>query len=702
MTTPRRLDGGYPVTLDLAGRRTLVVGGGPVAARRARGLLAADALVDVVAPQLQAELLTLVRGGEIRWLQGEFEVSHLVEPVPAWFVHTATGVGDVDAAVARACKERGVWCVRADDGGASAAWTPAVARGLRDTAAEGVTVAVTGGGDPRRAVAVRDAISAAMASGSLPVRRVRLPITGAGAGASGGVDAGTAAAVAEGTTGRAARVGRVWLVGGGPGDPGLITVRGREVLERADVVVADRLGPRQLLDDLDPGVDVIDVGKTPGHHPISQERINEILVEQALLGRDVVRLKGGDPFVLGRGGEEALHCVAHGVPVEVVPGVTAAVSVPAAAGIPVTHRGITASFVVASAHDGATAALDALRDAPVTSTLVLLMGVTTLRSTAARLVAAGRSPQTPVALIESGWTDDQRTTVTTLEKAADVAEQEHVGSPAVIVVGDVVSVRAELGDLRGVDAVGAGSAVAASAPVAPSLVLLAHGSPDPRHAEGVERVAGHVRRAWAGAVRTAYLDHHPPTPAEVAEGLSGGVVVPLLLTTAHHVRVDVPAAAASMDAVGRGGYVVAGALGPDELLFRSCEDLLGAAGFAPDPTSAVVLFAGGSSDREAIAAIGAAAQGRTGRGWGPWTVAALAGGDSVATVAARLRAVEGVERVLVVSYMIADGVLRDRMVDQVAEAGATMVPGTLGDTPSLAALVTRRAAAALAASRPRQ
>jgi uroporphyrin-III C-methyltransferase/precorrin-2 dehydrogenase/sirohydrochlorin ferrochelatase len=161
----------------------------------------------------------------------------------------------------------------------------------------------------------------------------------------------------------------------------------------------------------------------------------------------VVRLKGGDPFVLGRGGEEALHCVEHGIPVEVVPGVTSAVSVPAAAGIPVTHRGITTSFVVASAHEGSDAALDAAREAPRDATLVLLMGVSSLAATAAGLVAGGRSPDTPVAFVESGWTRRQRTVVTTLEKAAWTATHEQLRSPAVVVVGDVVALRAHLGDL---------------------------------------------------------------------------------------------------------------------------------------------------------------------------------------------------------------------------------------------------------------
>jgi uroporphyrin-III C-methyltransferase len=479
------------------------------------------------------------------------------------------------------------------------------------------------------------------------------------------------------------------LVGGGPGDPGLITVRGRQLLAAADVIVTDRLGPRGLLDAVGPDVEVIDVGKTPGHHPIPQTRINEILVEHARRGRAVVRLKGGDPFVLGRGGEEAIHCVANGIPVEVVPGVTSAVSVPAAAGIPVTHRGITASFVVASAHDGATAALDALRDAPVTSTVVLLMGVTALADTARRLVESGRPPTTPVALVESGWTPAQRTTVTTLAEAAEVAEREGVRSPAVVVVGDVVRVREQVGDLVPPGLV---------ADAAPSLVLLAHGSPDPRHAKGVEKVAEQVRRRWPGHVHVAYLDHDSPSATDVAQRLEGGVLVPLLLTTAYHVRSDVPEAAAAMDALERGHYAVASALGPDRLLFAAADELLSRAGFAPDPHTGVVLFAGGSSDREAISTIDEAVGNRSVVGWGPWAVAALAGGDEIDVVADRLRAA-GAQRVLVLTYMVADGVLRDRMVTYADKAGAEVVPGSLGETDALADLVVQRAGEALATGR---
>ncbi|GAB3446063.1 uroporphyrinogen-III C-methyltransferase [Phycicoccus ginsengisoli] len=421
----------YPLTLDLHGRRTVVVGGGPVAARRARGLVEAGARVDVVAPWLCEDLAEAAGDGAVRWHDRDYVAGDLLEPEPAWLVHTATGDPATDAQVAREAEAARVWCVRADDATASTAWTPAVARGRAGTASEGVTVAVNAGGDPRRAAAVRDAVLAALDSGTLPVRRQRRT------------------APARVRDEASAGPGRVALVGGGPGADDLITVRGRALLAAADVVVTDRLGPRGLLATLAADVEVVDVGKTAGNHPVGQDRINELLVHHASLGRNVVRLKGGDPFVLGRGGEEALHCAAHGIPVEVVPGVTSAVSVPAAAGIPVTHRGVTASFVVASAHEGADHVLSAAADAAPDATLVLLMGVTRLAETAQALIGAGRPASTPVALVERGWTPEQRTTVSTLEHAAHDAARAGVRAPAVVVVGEVVSLRQHLGDLSG-------------------------------------------------------------------------------------------------------------------------------------------------------------------------------------------------------------------------------------------------------------
>lgn len=419
----------YPLTLDLTGRRVVVVGGGPVAARRVAGAVAAGGVVDVIAPWVCEDLAARVQTGEVRWYDRDYVAGDLLQPEAAWLVHTATGSPAVDAQVAREAEAARIWCVRADDAQASSAWTPAVARGASGGPADGLTVAVSGGGDPRRAAAVRDAVQAALDSGTLPVRRVR------------------AADAPDHESG--SPVGKVALVGGGPGADDLITVRGRALLASADVVVADRLGPRGLLASLSHEVEIVDVGKTPGHHPVSQDRINELLLHHARLGKHVVRLKGGDPFVLGRGGEEALYCAEHGIPVEVVPGVTSAVSVPAAAGIPVTHRGITASFVVASAHEGAQHVVRAAADAAPDATLVLLMGVTRLADTASALVRAGRPAETPVALIERGWTADQRTTTTTLARAATDAAAAGVTAPAVVVVGEVVSLRGVLGDLAG-------------------------------------------------------------------------------------------------------------------------------------------------------------------------------------------------------------------------------------------------------------
>lgn len=228
--------------------------------------------------------------------------------------------------------------------------------------------------------------------------------------------------------------GHVSLIGGGPGEESLITLRGRELLQAADVVVADRLGPRGLLADLGPNVQIIDVGKAPGQHTRSQEQINALLVEHALAGRSVVRLKGGDPYILGRGSEEREHCRRHGVTVEVVPGITSAVSVPAAAGIPLTHRGLSRGFSMITGHED----LGVIPRAEG-HTLVILMGVKTLRRTATQLMVNGFAAETPVGIVESGWTPDQRVTLGRLSSIADLATERRVANPAVIVVGDVVT-----------------------------------------------------------------------------------------------------------------------------------------------------------------------------------------------------------------------------------------------------------------------
>lgn len=233
--------------------------------------------------------------------------------------------------------------------------------------------------------------------------------------------------------------GSVLLVGAGPGTLDLLTVRGLRALETADVIVADRLGARTVLDELTAErgepltAEIIDVGKTPGHHPVPQQRINEILVEQARAGRRVVRLKGGDPFVFGRGSEELAHLREAGIVAQVVPGVTSANSVPAVAGIPLTHRSLATTYTVVTGHDQLSD-LGGGRD----HTVVVLMGIGTLTHSAMVLARGDRGGDCPVAIIEDGYGKNQRVTVGTLNTIAFQAAHRGVRSPAVVIVGDVV------------------------------------------------------------------------------------------------------------------------------------------------------------------------------------------------------------------------------------------------------------------------
>ncbi|WP_460703611.1 uroporphyrinogen-III C-methyltransferase [Myceligenerans halotolerans] len=232
--------------------------------------------------------------------------------------------------------------------------------------------------------------------------------------------------------------GRVTLVGGGPGAVDLLTLRAWRALQSADVVVADRLGAVGVLDDLPATTDVVHVGKTSGHHPVPQDEINRIIVARARAGAHVVRLKGGDPFLFGRGGEEMIACREAGIEVDVVPGVTSAVSVPELAGIPVTHRGTAHGVHITSGHGGLdAAALAVVREN--TATLVILMGVSSLSTIVQQALRAGTDPATPVAIVENGSTPAQRVTRTRLDEAADAAAAEGVVAPAVIVIGGVAA-----------------------------------------------------------------------------------------------------------------------------------------------------------------------------------------------------------------------------------------------------------------------
>lgn len=238
--------------------------------------------------------------------------------------------------------------------------------------------------------------------------------------------------------------GKVYLVGAGPGDPGLLTVRGLELLRRAKVVVYDRLVNPVLLEEAPPEAARIFVGKITGFHSLPQEQIAEILITHARRGLSVVRLKGGDPFVFGRGGEEAQALQDAGIPFEVVPGVSSAVAVPAYAGIPLTHRGLSSSFAVITGHEACKAgpSVDWKALATAVDTLVVLMGLKNLPGIVARLLAHGRSPETPVALVRWGTTEKQEIMTGTL---ADIVERASgLQPPVVVVIGEVVELAERL------------------------------------------------------------------------------------------------------------------------------------------------------------------------------------------------------------------------------------------------------------------
>jgi uroporphyrin-III C-methyltransferase/precorrin-2 dehydrogenase/sirohydrochlorin ferrochelatase len=238
----------------------------------------------------------------------------------------------------------------------------------------------------------------------------------------------------------------VALIGAGPGDPELLTVKGRRLLALADVVVADRLVPGLLLDELRPDVELVDASKIPYGPAKAQDEINRILVSRAREGHFVVRLKGGDPYVFGRGGEEVIACAEAGIPVTVVPGVTSAVAVPAAAGIPVTHRGIAHEFVVVSGHvapDDPRSLADWPMLAKLRGTLCVLMGLNHLPSIVDTLLEHGRSADTPVAVVQDGTTKAQRVVCGTLDEIADIVRTHHIHPPAVVVIGDVVNALSE-------------------------------------------------------------------------------------------------------------------------------------------------------------------------------------------------------------------------------------------------------------------
>jgi uroporphyrin-III C-methyltransferase/precorrin-2 dehydrogenase/sirohydrochlorin ferrochelatase len=402
----------YLLGLRLSGRRVLVVGGGHVAQRRVPALLEAGALVTIVSTSVTHALDDLIATGRVIWEARPYQVGDLDG---AWLVQACTDDRAVNTAVAAEAEAKRIWCVRADDKDASAAWTPASGK------VDEISVAVTAGGDPRRAAGIRDAVVEALRDGTVDARRNRTKPVG------------------------------VALVGGGPGDPGLITVRGRQLLAQADVVVADRLAPQALLDELSPDVELIDAAKIPYGRYLAQEKINELLIQHAKQGKFVVRLKGGDPFVFGRGGEEMLACAREGIPVIVVPGITSPVAVPAAANVPVTHRGVSQEFHVISVHvppGDPKSTVDWPNLARSGGTLVLMMAVERIGAIAETLIRDGRSSETPVMVVQDGTLPTQRTLYATLSTVAERVTAAGIRPPAIVIVGDVVKVGQEVEMVR--------------------------------------------------------------------------------------------------------------------------------------------------------------------------------------------------------------------------------------------------------------
>ncbi|QLL09270.1 uroporphyrinogen-III C-methyltransferase [Mycobacterium vicinigordonae] len=389
----------YLAGLRLAGRKVVVVGGGSVAQRRLPLLIASGADVHVVSRSAtrSVEAMEGITLSVREYRDGDLQ--------DAWYALAATNDPQVNAAVVAEAERRRIFCVRADIAVEGTAVTPA------SFSYAGLSVGVLAGGEHRRSAAIRSAIREALQQGLISAENS--DVVG----------------------------GSVALVGGGPGDPELITVRGRRLLAQADVVVTDRLAPPELLAELGPHIEVIDAAKIPYGRAMAQDAINAVLIERARAGKFVVRLKGGDPFVFARGFEEVQACAEAGIPVTVVPGVTSAIAVPAAAGVPVTHRAVNHEFVVVSGHlapdhPESLVNWDAL--AALTGTIVLLMAVERIELFAAALLKGGRPAETPVLVVQHGTTAAQLSLRATLADTPEKIRAEGIRPPAIIVIGPVV------------------------------------------------------------------------------------------------------------------------------------------------------------------------------------------------------------------------------------------------------------------------
>lgn len=445
----------FPIFLKLRGRTALLVGGGDAAAAKLRLLIAAHSNVRVVSRNADECVRELVDGTQVTLIETDFEESHLTGIAVAII---ATEDAAEDTRVATAARAARVTVNVVDRPALSDFTMPAIVD--RDP----VTVAIsTGGAAPVLARQVRGAVEAALPAqlGALAgfmnsfrsaVAAVRQTPKARRKFWEGFLSGPVARKVLDGNAGSARQdmlalvnqgeltdpVGRVAIVGAGPGDPELLTLKAHRLLKQADVIVHDKLVGEGVLDLARRDARLVYVGKSRGHHHRTQEQINDILVAEAEAGHLVVRLKGGDPFVFGRGGEEVEHLHAHGIEVEVVPGITAAAGCAASAGFPLTHRGKASAvtFLSGQGKDGKPD-LDWRSLGQANHTLAIYMGIDTARTSARELIAHGRDPGTPVAIIENGTLPSQRVLRGRLDQLPDLVKREAVVTPALLIIGEV-------------------------------------------------------------------------------------------------------------------------------------------------------------------------------------------------------------------------------------------------------------------------
>jgi uroporphyrin-III C-methyltransferase/precorrin-2 dehydrogenase/sirohydrochlorin ferrochelatase len=421
----------HPIFLDLGDQMVVVVGGGTIGERKIESLLESGARVTLVSPEVTKQLAARADAGAITLHRRAYRRGDLAG---CRLAYAATPDSDVNRAVRDEAQALGIWFNAVDQPDLCDFITPAVVR------RGDLTLAVsTNGRCPALAKEIRQQLERIFGPECAEMVERR--------GEARDLERESLDREREGLD-RAdlPTAGIVYLVGAGPGDPDLLTVKGRRLLACADTVVYDALVDARLLNLCRPSSTRVYVGKRAGCHARSQDAINAILVDEARAGRIVVRLKGGDPFVFGRGGEEAEALVAAGLRFEVVPGVSAGVAVPAYAGIPLTHRAIAGEVVFVTGHDSpeSAAPVDWARYAASNATLVVFMGLEHLGEIAARLLEHGRPPGCPVAVIASGTTAEQRTLVSSLESVAAATAAAGLTAPALIVVGEVVSLRQRL------------------------------------------------------------------------------------------------------------------------------------------------------------------------------------------------------------------------------------------------------------------